>query len=204
MSQDFEPTPRPTHSPWGGVQSAKEYAPGIWSVCTPSHGGFSLSPERNTKVADCWRSDTGWYEEDCEWAIVCATWPEFFTEVWRLQADVTLRNWHPDGYEATHGVTLTAANSHAVAEREFWERHIEDFVVRSAWGDHMAWVPEGFVGVIAGIGRRPVCGSPREERYFLVPASEYRLGSHGFVIDRARHAEIPAPTNPHERRQRAA
>lgn len=204
MEPTYQSTPQPTSSPWGGVDHAKEYGPGIWSVSTPSHGGFQLSQERNDAVAECWRAASGWYEEDCEWAVVCATWPELFGETWRLQADVTLRNWMPDAYEAFYGVTLKSGESHKKDERDFWLRHADDYIARSAFGDQWAWVPPGFVGVCAGRGRREPCGSPLEERWFLVPKAEYRTGQFGLVIDRARHAEIATPIDLHVRRQRAA
>lgn len=203
MEQTFQPIPRPTSSPWGGVDSAKEYGPGVWSVSTPSHGGFRLSSERNAAVADYWRSADGWYEEDCDWAIVCATWPELFEPLWRQQADVTLRNWYPDAYEQHYSCVLLPEQSYRKAERVFWTQHRNDYVARTAWSD-MAWIPDGFVGVRAGLGERLPNGEPREERYFLVPAEEYRTGNFGFVIDRRRHREIPRPANLHERRPRHA
>ncbi|MDP3613702.1 MAG: hypothetical protein Q8R98_17830 [Rubrivivax sp.] len=204
MEPTYERTPQPTSSPWGAVDHAKEYAPGIWSVSTSSHGGFRLSDARNAAVPDYWRAADGWYEEDCMWAVVCAVWPEAFTETWRQQADVSLRNWQPDGYEAFYGVVLKAGESHKKDERAFWLQHADDYIARSAFGDQWEWVPQGFVGVCAGRGRREPCGSPVEERWFLVPEPEYRTGPFGLVINRERHAEIEKPANRHVRRQRVA
>ena len=42
----FEQTVLPDFSPWGGVDHAKQVAPGIWAVSTSTHGGLLLSPQR--------------------------------------------------------------------------------------------------------------------------------------------------------------
>jgi hypothetical protein len=65
-------------TPWGTADFVEVLAPGITSVSTPSHGGIHLSPERNAQVHPVWRSDNGWYEEDCEANIVLIT---FFGEL---------------------------------------------------------------------------------------------------------------------------
>lgn len=204
MTIEFQSTPEPRSSPWGGVQKATEYGPGVWSVSTASHGGFQLSPERNALVADYWRTGDGWYEEDCDWSIVAVTFPDLFTETWVAQARQSLRHWQPDGYEKHFGVTLAPGESHKKDERAFWNRHAADHVVRSAWGDQMAWVPEGFVGVCAAISDRTGQSAGFDERWFLIPEDEYQLRNHGFVVDRARHQEIERPANTFARRPRVA
>lgn len=62
-------------TPWGRSDYAKEYAPGIVWYGTPSHGGFKLDRERNAAVPDYMRREGGWYEEDCDWAIVATVHP---------------------------------------------------------------------------------------------------------------------------------
>jgi hypothetical protein len=75
-------------TPWGTAQEAKEIAPGIIRYDTASHGGYFLSKERNAKVPAILKKSTcaeqglkGWYEEDCDWAIVVYTFKECFDDV---------------------------------------------------------------------------------------------------------------------------
>lgn len=75
-------------TPWGYADEVDEVAEGIWFVSTMTHGGFWLDAQRNAlvpaeiKAETYWqRGEAGWYEEDCDWAIVCLIFrPEF--EVW--------------------------------------------------------------------------------------------------------------------------
>jgi hypothetical protein len=61
----------------------------------------------------------GWYEEDCDWAIVATVFPEAFkgrdvgttTKDPLEAARSTLRNWHPDSYERFYSVTLQPGES---------------------------------------------------------------------------------------------
>jgi len=42
----FSNSPKPTSSPWGQIQGAKEIFPGVWSVDTPGHGAQILHPDK--------------------------------------------------------------------------------------------------------------------------------------------------------------
>lgn len=108
MTQTFERSPQPTRSPWGLVQEAEEIAPGIWQVHTAGHGGIKLSAQRNRLVPDYLRCDRGWYEEDCDWAIVAVVFPEPFRVLkpWQVEkgkshydyAVESMQRWHPEEY----------------------------------------------------------------------------------------------------------
>lgn len=57
----------------------------IKRVDTPSHGGYHVPsallkyiPEAHQARALYWSGSRNWYEEDCEWASVCAAFPQFF------------------------------------------------------------------------------------------------------------------------------
>lgn len=69
-------------SPWGAIETMTEIAPGIVQVTTPSHGGIHVSPERLAKMPEELRatpySAGGWFEEDCDWALVAVCFPEAF------------------------------------------------------------------------------------------------------------------------------
>lgn len=69
-------------SPWGVVQDQKILADGIVWVSTPSHGGVWVSPDRLDKmpIKQTAYSQGGWFEEDCDWALVAVTFPEAFSE----------------------------------------------------------------------------------------------------------------------------
>lgn len=74
-----------TNTPWGKSQSSDKVAPGIVWYTTASHGGFHLSKKRIEQMPEPYRSfkpfaGEGWYEEDCDWAIVCLCFTKEWTE----------------------------------------------------------------------------------------------------------------------------
>jgi hypothetical protein len=197
----FARTEAPTNSPWGKVDHTEEFAPGIWRVSTPGHGGFKLSPHRQRMMPDYMKRSGAWYEEDCEWALVALVFRDEFDRLrpWQIEQKVnetdyqqalrTARGWYPDEYERFFGVTLAPGESHVKDERLFFQEHANDFIVIAAWGDWARFVPAGMVGACAKRGGREGKGP---ERWFLVPDTEYTNALH-FVIDESRHQEIPAP-----------
>ncbi|WP_443018815.1 DUF7007 domain-containing protein [Sphingomonas sp. 2R-10] len=129
----------------------------------------------------------GWYEEDGEWAKVAAGYPALFTDRERALADRTLRDWYPEAWEAVHGRLLMPEESLARDRERFDREHVADWVVIAAVRSNRH--PD-MVETTASLG-----GDRREgrRRHFLVPASDYRVGRHGFVIELANHSEIVAP-----------
>jgi hypothetical protein len=177
-------------SPWGPSQDTHSYAPGIVQVWTASHGGIHLTPELNAEVNPAWRNANGWYEEDCEWAIVALTFPQHFQQVEGMlaEADKSARNYFPDAYEKVTGKTLQAGDSYARDRAVFFAEHHEHWVVVSA----IRADEPGQVNVTATLGGR---GRERETwdqpRWFRVSKEEYdQRSEHGFVIDLERHPEL--------------
>ena len=73
-------------TPWGMSDLATQIAPGIIFYSTPSHGGFHLSADRlkvfsSGTLAWTWQGlgVQGWFEEDCDAALVVTTFPYLFT-----------------------------------------------------------------------------------------------------------------------------
>lgn len=91
------------HSVWGPVQTEKSYGEGITHVTTAGHGGFVLSPEMNEHVKVKFPDFKPWgghersYEEDCDWAVVVATFPDRFPSSSAYLANNTIRN-RPEYY----------------------------------------------------------------------------------------------------------
>lgn len=95
----------PTNTPWGNSDYEECMAPGIYFVCTPSHGGFWLSPERAEKMptkfrewADKWahgkqRYSGEWYEEDCCALAVVVTHPDLFPQADIEQCHAMIKEW---------------------------------------------------------------------------------------------------------------
>ena len=70
-------------TPWGPSQSTERIADGVFWYSTASHGGFFLSQERRRAMPEPYRSakpfaGAGWYEEDCDWAVVVCAFPVLF------------------------------------------------------------------------------------------------------------------------------
>ena len=94
----------PTDTPWGPPQQVDVIADGIVRIHTAGHGGYWLSPERNKQVPRNLREKTfcqngldGWYEEDCDAAIVEAVFYKLMPGPNRLESNhqylKDLRDW---------------------------------------------------------------------------------------------------------------
>lgn len=188
-----------TSTPWGVAQTSERYVRGITAYTTASHGGFHVCPTLNAQVPVYMRIRDGWYEEDCDWAIVATMFPDAFrkhaperAEKTLAAARDTLRNWRPEAYEYFYSVTLAPGESIVKDERAFYAAHALDWLAVSAFGDWSEGVPTGMVGVCARLGGRREGGLP-PDRWFLVPATEYEASrKFAFVIEIERHTEIAA------------
>lgn len=177
-------------TPWGPSQGATVYADGVAFHSTAGHGGFLLSLARNQKVHPRLRIDGGSYEEDEAWAIVAFTFPHLFTRFERQCAKRTMKDSYPVAWEAMTGDVLEPGESRKKDKRAFFEKHANDWIVVSAiLCDHQP----GFIEVIATPGGKR--GSGTEERRFLVPSDEYRVGRFGFLVDPERHAVYGGPSS---------
>lgn len=177
-------------TPWGPSQGAVHYGEGVVFHSTSGHGGFHLSSERNAKVHPLLLEVGGWYEEDAAWAAVATAWPNLFTALERRQAEETLRHNWPDVWEAIKGRKLRPGESRSRDAEAFAHDHAQDWVVISAiYSDHHP----GFTEVVATLGGRR--DQKAEERRFLVPSADYKVGPFGFVIDETRHAAFGGPSS---------
>lgn len=111
------------NTPWGPSQGATIYAEGVVSHTTAGHGGFKLSAERNARVHPMLGRDSGFYEEDAEWAIVALTFPDLFTVFERKCADKAIRDCWPDAWEAIFGRVLVPGKSLEKDRRAFEQQH---------------------------------------------------------------------------------
>ncbi|ABS70178.1 conserved hypothetical protein (plasmid) [Xanthobacter versatilis] len=177
-------------TPWGPSQGATLYAEDVVFHSTAGHGGIHLSAARNRMVHPMLRAEGGWYEEDEAWAIVAITFPHLFTGFERRCAERTIKDSWPEAWEKIFGTVLPPGESREKDRRAFEQQHAGDWIVISAiTSDH----EKGFVEVVATLGGRR--GPGTEERRFLVPADEYRVGRFGFVIDEDRHPIYSGPSN---------
>ncbi len=106
-----------TWTPWGQADYTKQIARGIVSYSTPGHGGIHVSPTKQAKMPEALRIESGWYEEDCDWALVALAFPEYFIAEYSQALD-TVKNWHPDRYEKWSGVTLKPEESYIKKQRQ--------------------------------------------------------------------------------------
>lgn len=97
--------PCPKRTPWGNrdcdatLAGVVEGLP-IYFASTPSHGGYHVPtpllryiPEERQLRALKWSQSRNWYEEDCEWASVCAAFPQIFPPESQAQAKLALASY---------------------------------------------------------------------------------------------------------------
>jgi len=154
-------------------------------VATPSHGGIRLSSERNADVHPVWRREDGWYEEDCEWAIVAMSFPDDFPGMNAHTAHRTARDWYPDEYETVTGRAIEPGQSYKRDEQTFFAEHANDWLGVSAIG-----LGDGTVEVTARLGGHGGApGSPY--RTFIVPKANYDARNRfGFVVEPGKYEEV--------------
>lgn len=191
-------TEKKMRTPWGPAQTVRKITPSgsILEVTTAGHGGFKLDARTNAKVDPAWRRKGGWYEEDCEYAIVGLTFQQdagFSCEAVEDCRSVC-RNYFPDAYETIYGVKVTAEQSHVVKLREAHEAAKGRLQVCSCWGDWSKNVPAGMVGVCAAVDAcsphpRPVRDMSKD-RYFLVTKEEYDAKGTILCVDEGKHVEV--------------
>lgn len=176
-------TPRPTHSPWGHVDNARQIIPGVWKVSTGGHGGVHVSADLQLFIPELHRARDGWYEEDQEWCIPWTFLNLPRESYWKGDTDparTALRHSYPDLYEARYDVTLQPGESHAKDRRAFMTRHADDYIVTGALSTcHNANIGKDQVGIVAERGgqRRP---DRNDTRYYLVSSSVYDQPRHPY------------------------
>lgn len=178
-------------TPWGKSDYKKEYGMGVTFYGTSSHGGFRVVPTMNVNMPDALRIDSGWYEEDCDWAKVALAFPAFFPKKSVDDAWDALRNWEPDAYETFSGLTIKPGESLQRDQEVHQAANKNRYQCLAAWGTHKQ-VPDSMVGIFAGRGGRLPNGMyPKDTAYFLVPESEYDArGNQSFVIDESKHKRV--------------
>lgn len=176
-------------TPWGVAQWIEEKALGIMQVSTAGHGGYKLDRQRNAQVHQAWRRKGGWYEEDCEWAIVVFTFRALYTEDQVNLAIDALKNWFPDAYVLVTGGTIPLEESLKLRERKAHKDAEGKLQSYAAWGSWHPRVPEGMVGLAVKVDAAFGPGTG-PTRYFLVPSDEYAKRDIVFVVDPERHEEI--------------
>lgn len=147
-------TPAPRRgeaTPWGAAQSATTIADGIVSVSTASHGGIWVSEARRQAMPAAFRLEGEWYEEDCEWALVAASFPDAFRAKYGpstvKSAERTIKNLWPDRWEQHTGQPLSPEESSTLKKIATIEAHRDHRFITCAFGDWHAAVPKGMVGV---------------------------------------------------------
>ena len=178
-------------TPWGNADQATQYAEGIISYSTPSHGGIHVQPKDNEKIHPILQRSSGWYEEDCEWAAVAQAFPALFTDYEKRHADETILHWYPDAWMAIHQKTLNPGESHVHDRRQFERDHASDWIVISALTFKH---PPGMVRCLATRGGNQ---QSKEVRYYLIPSHEYDPGRFGLVIDETRYTPCGDDIWPH-------
>jgi hypothetical protein len=82
---DLDQPRHPTSTPWGEPQSVTPLGYGAFFISTASHGGFYVPPELLEKVPGSFKFNSyggqgynGWFEEDCDAALLVVALPELF------------------------------------------------------------------------------------------------------------------------------
>lgn len=193
-----QPTPtyysdRGYPTPWGPAQTRYKYTDQVSFYSCAGHGGYKVNKADNARIPAPLRNADGWYEEDCESAIVhYFLLADFNTENYgREDFANVVRNYWPDEWTAATGEPLTPEQSSELRKRKFAADNADNWVAIAAWGDWEGWVPEGKVGVCATKGgHRSTWGHEVPEARFLVPADDYKNRNGSFVVDLATAVEV--------------
>ena len=91
--------PYTAETPWGKPDSAVRVSPDVIRYDTPSHGGYHVTGSALDRIPAQFRdgfAGYGWFEEDCDWAIVAWFLPELFPAEAQDVARATLEHFKPE------------------------------------------------------------------------------------------------------------
>lgn len=167
-----------TQTPWGRAQYSRQYARGINFYGTAGHGGFRVSAGLQKRLHPSLSKFGGWFEEDCEWALVVLSFPEYFSGEEIGKARQTAKDWNPTEYQEITGDYVPVSESYTLRKQQSEEQNKAMFITKAAWGDWHPKVPRGMVGV------RAIRAVGNVEKWFLVSAERYKIQSPvGYVVD---------------------
>ena len=84
------------NTPWGKSNYTEKVCPGITFFSTASHGGYHVSKRLNKLIPAKWKLSgryEQWYEEDCGWAPLAATFPQHFPKITEADLARTIPMW---------------------------------------------------------------------------------------------------------------
>ncbi|HPA47469.1 MAG TPA: hypothetical protein PK395_17010 [bacterium] len=165
-------------TPWGMSDSQEAYGPGITFYGTPGHGGFKVFKKLNRQIHESCRIEDGWYEEDCDWAIVAVHFPDRFPSDVMESAWKTLRNWHPKAYETITGKEIKPGESYKRDEEIFFRSHENDWVEVSH--DRQEGGTVKMLAVKGGRGLWPNPKYPQGVHHPSVPKREFIVSEEEF------------------------
>lgn len=170
-------------TPWGPAQVRYQYTDSVSFYSCAGHGGYKVNKTANTRIPEPLRNNDGWYEEDCESAIVHYFLLEAFDteKINREYFRSVIVNYWPDKWTAATGETVALEESSELRKRKFSADNADNWVAIAAWGDWADWVPEGKVGVLAAKGGRR--DGLSGEAKFLVDVEKYRARQGSYVVD---------------------
>ena len=168
------------HPPWGASQHTTQITPEIIRVSTASHGGYHCTGKAQQRIETLFPgfqpwAGPGWYEEDCDWAIVALAHPEHFDDRAIYHAVATVQNTHASsGYftVVTYWLGGTSADAAQARQRaDAWATmHADDYEIGSL-GSPPPGAPRGawsvsFVQLRDGARRRAILADyPRQATY---------------------------------------
>lgn len=109
----------PSNTPWGTAQHKTKLGPGIWFASTASHGGIHLSSDRMKQMPNALKpsnrmnAGTPWFEEDCEYCLVVAAFPQYFPDMDKDLMKTNIREYHWQAYEQHFGKELSPGDSYS-------------------------------------------------------------------------------------------
>ena len=164
-------------SPWGHVQDCTIIAPDIMRVSTASHGGYHCTGNAQERIETLFPTFTpwagrGWYEEDCDWAMVALAHPQHFDDRAVYHALQTVGNSHASSDYFTAAQSWLGNNGEeARAVRNTAEQYAKTHALEyeiSSLGSAPSSAPRGawsvsFYRLIDGATRREVLAEyPRQ------------------------------------------
>jgi hypothetical protein len=136
-------------TPWGPSHSARHIGEGIFSHSTSSHGGLFVPPEKLAEMpaalrCNCYAGGGSWFEEDCEWSLVCLAFPHLFRpyDVWLAGRSIrhSFPELGPNPYaEAVLWLNLEAGEQVAALIEDFEQGHGEDWHLGSMSTSGRGW-----------------------------------------------------------------